>query len=381
MWIETTEELEGFCRELSGVPYITVDTEFVRVKTYRPVLCLVQIGYEGKGAVIDVMSERMDPTSLKNLLLDPNILKVFHAAAQDLEIFSYVLGQLPTPLFDTQIAAAFCGLGDQVGYAGLVQSLVGSSVDKSSQNTDWARRPLTPRQIEYALGDVTHLCRIYRELVKRLEKLGRESWVEVEFRALEDPERYHTKPREAYKRVKIRRPKRRQLSILREVAAWREETAIEKNLPRHWVLKDDALVEIALNAPRNERQLQRVRNLNLKSRQQEEILDAIQTGVELPEEQCPPLPVSKGGGRVDDTLIALLQALLKLKCDGASIATRLVAARSDLESLAQGEKDIPVLQDWRREIFGDAALELLEGRLGLAGNGSGGVDIIIRGES
>jgi len=376
VWIDKTEQLERFCSELEGVPYITVDTEFMRVKTYRPILCLVQVGHGGNGAVIDVQAPGLSPAPLKKLLLDQSIVKVFHAASQDLEIFSYLLGEIPTPLFDTQIAAAFCGLGDQPGYAQLVQTLLRKTIDKSSQNTDWARRPLTSRQVEYALGDVTHLCAVYQELQKRLNDTGRSAWAQVDFEALGDPEKYRVDPRKAYLRVKMRRPKRDQLAILREVAAWREEQAMERDLPRHWVVKDDPLVEIALHAPRNEKELQRVKNLNLKSRDMGEILEAVEVARQLPESEWPELPVRGSKAKADDSLVALMQALLKLQCERAGIASRLVASRSDLEEIVLGQGESKALRGWRNDIFGEAAQSLLRGELGLSGNGTGGVKVL-----
>lgn len=376
MWIDTTRELDLFIESLAGAPYVTVDTEFMRVKTYLPVLCLVQVGYEGRGAVIDLLSPNLRPNSLKELLMNREVLKVFHAASQDLEIFTEAIGTVPGPLFDTQIAAAFCGYGDQPGYGQLAQSILGLQLDKSSQNTDWARRPLTERQVEYALGDVTHLCDIYKTLCAKLEEKGREEWIAKDFEALEDPAKYVVKPREAFRKIKLRRAKPQVLAILRELAAWREEVARERDLPRPWVIKDDALVEIALHAPANEKDLSRVRGMNLKGGDMTEVLAAVALGSGLPESEWP-VAISKSRmEKADESLVALLQALLKLQCDEHDIATRLVATRADLDALVVGSESTPlVLSGWRREIFGSAAEEMLAGRLGLTGDGAGAVQV------
>ncbi len=376
MWIDTTAALEQVCEDLRQAPYITLDTEFVRVKSYLPRLCLLQLGTGGDGVVIDCLAERLSLEPVRTLLLETEMPKVIHAASQDFEIFQEMFGAVPTPVFDTQVAAAFLGMGDQIGYANLIHHLLRLEVDKSSQMTDWSLRPLTKRQIEYALADVTHLAHAYEALVKRLKEKGRDKWLEPALRKLEDSSRYVIEPREAYKRIKIRRPKRKQLAVLREVAAWREQRARERDLPRGWILKDDSLVEIAMNPPRHEGDLRRVRNMNLKTREQHELLSAVKRALQLPEEKWPELPPRKTGPRPDDTLVALLQALLKLRCEAFEVAPRLVATKDDLDALVAGKPPAALLEGWRHEVFGSVANDLLNGSLGLTGDGSGRVRVL-----
>lgn len=352
-----------------------VDTEFVRVKTYRPVLCVVQLGVRGEGAVIDALAPGLDLQPLWDLMANPEVTKVFHAASQDLEIFHDWMGTVPAPLFDTQVAAAFAGIGEQPGYGHVVEHLTGKSIDKSAQNTDWSLRPLTEKQVEYARGDVTHLWFVYEALTLRLKELGRAEWVEPVFRDMEDAKHYKVIPEEAFRRVKIRRPRPKDLAILRELAAWRERTAQARNLPRSWVLKDEVLGEIAKAAPRGERDLTRIRGFQLKGRDVQAVLDCVGVGLKLPEAQWPVLESRNDPSGVDDSLVVLLQALLKLCSEEQDIAARLLATRSDLEELATGHSG-RLDEGWRHELFGRRAKRLLGGEIGLAGDGKGGVKVV-----
>lgn len=377
MLIQDTESLHRFCSALEGAPYLAVDTEFMRESTYRAELCLVQVAHGEHAAAIDPLAEGIDLAPLHALLAKPETLKVLHSAAQDLEIFLYATGSVPGPIFDTQIAASVCGLGDRPGYAKLATELLGVELDKASQAVDWSVRPLSDRQLEYALGDVTHLCRIYELLVADLEAKGRGPWVAQEMKELMDPSRYQVDPREAYRRVKIRRPKSRDLVVLRELAQWREEMAASRNIPRGWVVRDDALVEIAQHLPEERDQLTRVRGLKpqvAKGADGKAILDAVRRALATPEGEWPEAPAPRASISGHEPLTALLQALLRLRCDAHGVSTAMIANRSDLERIATEEDpNVPALSGWRRTIFGEDALQLKAGAIALTGDGKGGV--------
>jgi ribonuclease D len=385
MLITTSSDLARFCDALRDAPFIAVDTEFVRERTYFARLCLVQVAHGDDAAVIDMLAPKLDIAPLTELLCNTGAVKVLHSASQDMEIFFHTLGQLPAPLFDTQIAASVCGHGEQPGYAALVGALLGVRIDKASQVTDWALRPMTDRQIRYALEDVTHLCRVYSLLVDELEQTGRGPWIAEEVAALLDPARYELRPREVWRRIKLRHANRKALAVLREIAAWREETAIRRNLPSGWVLRDEALTEIAMHAPADVSQLARVRALKpefARGADGEALLAAVDRALALPEDEWPPLPGGRGQRVDNDSLVALLQALLRLRCDAHGVAMKLVAKRDDLEKIAVGEEpETPVLHGWRREIFGADALELLAGRLALTGNGNDVREVRLSGDA
>lgn len=372
MLITTSSGLAEFCNALSGAPYIAVDTEFMRETTYYPRLCLVQVAHGEHAAAIDPMVDGLDLSPLRELLCDPGTIKVLHAATQDLEIFLEKTGEVPAPVFDTQIAAAVCGLGEQPGYAKLVQSLLNVQIDKASQVTDWSLRPLSDRQLEYALGDVTHLCRVYQMLVDQLESADRASWVEEEMAALLDPARYTVVPSEAWRRIKIRRPKRKTLAVLRELAAWREQTAMKRDIPRKWVIRDEALVEIAFGALQSPAELSRVRSIKpqlAKGQDGQEIGRAVARAVASPEADWPEVEKVRRRAQADDALVALLQALLQQRCEAHGVATSVVAKRAELDRIAtENNPDVPALRGWRREVFGADALELCAGRLALTGH-------------
>jgi ribonuclease D len=372
MIIADSATLTSFCGALRGAPYIAVDTEFMREKSYYARLCLVQVAHGDHAAAIDPLAPGIDLAPLRDLLLDPATVKVFHAAGQDLEIFFEKTGRVPAPVYDTQIAAAACGLGEQPSYASVVASLLGEEVDKSSQITDWSRRPLTDRQVAYALGDVTHLCHVYERLVADLAGRGRTGWVAEEMAGLLDERRYRVEPWDAWRRLRVRGANRKTLVVLREVAAWRERTAMERDLPRPWVLHDDAIVEIAQNPPTDREQLGRIRALKgsfATNGDGKAVLEGVQRALALPVAEWPELPERRPAPVGHESLVALLQALLRLRCEANGVATRMVASREDLDLLAtSAAPDIPALHGWRREIFGADALALREGRLALTGD-------------
>lgn len=383
MLITSSDELSSFCARLAGQPFIAVDTEFLRERTYWPKLCLVQIAVDGDAAAIDTLSPGIDLTPLFDLMRDSAVLKVFHSASQDMSVFHTVMSDVPRPIFDTQIAAMVCGFGEQPAYASLVQSLLNQRIDKASQMTDWSRRPLTERQISYALSDVTHLIDIYRLLKKRLDDSGRSAWVEQEVESLLDPSNYVMEPSEQWKRVRIRRPTRKALAVLREVASWREKTARQRDLPRAWVIKDESIAEIAANQPATPDQLERVRGINSRfaeGRDGRAVLDAVKRALSLPEEEWPELPARSRRQDVSDTLVALLQALLKIRSDDNGVAAGIVANRKELEQIALDDSaDVRALQGWRREVFGEDALRLKHGKLAITSDGANAVAVRMNG--
>ncbi|EWY39960.1 ribonuclease D [Skermanella stibiiresistens SB22] len=368
--ISTTADLEALCERLKSADYITVDTEFMREKTFWPKLCLIQIAGPDEAVAIDPQADGIDLTPLFNLMADQSVLKVFHAARQDVEIFHNLAGAIPKPLFDTQVAAMVCGFGDSVGYETLIAKLAGARVDKSSRFTDWSARPLTERQLTYALSDVTHLRPAYEKLKRRLVRTGRASWLDEEMAVLTDPATYKVEPDEAWKRLKVRTDKPRFLAILKEVAAWREREAQRNDIPRSRVLRDEALLEIASHAPTSVDDLARTRGLGrsvAEGRWGSELLAAVERGIATPVDACP-----TGEPRAElppglAPIVELLRVLLKMKCEDEEVATKLVASSSDLEAIAaDDDAPVPALKGWRRDMFGDAALALKHGRVGLA---------------
>ena len=348
-----------------------MDTEFIRERTYWPVLCLLQIGGPDGAAAVDALAPGIDLAPVFELLANRNVLKVFHAARQDMEIFCRAMDDCPAPVFDTQIAAMVCGFGDSVGYETLVAKLAKETVDKSSRFTDWAARPLSDKQISYALSDVTHLRTVYEKLQAKLEKSGRLAWVASEMEALHNRSFYETDPMEAYERLKVRRPSARLLAILREVAAWREIEAQRADVPRNRIVRDESIVEIAHHPPKSIENLARIRGLSQKMAegwQGRQIMEAVERGRALPDDECP-TPVEKlvlprGIGPVAD----LLKVFLKMCAEESGVAQRLIANSEDIDTIAAfgEEADVPALKGWRRELFGEAALKLRDGRMGLA---------------
>lgn len=375
MLITEQKALESFCDTLKTQEFITVDTEFLREKTYYPLLCLIQIGDpQGNAKAIDPIDTELDLTPLYNLLFDKGILKIFHAARQDLEIFFNLTGKVVQPIFDTQIAAMVCGYGDSVGYENLVRNITGNSLDKSVQYTNWANRPLSERQIDYALGDVTYLVEVYQKLSEELEKRGRTSWVYQEEEILNDPSTYENDPFEAWKRVKVKSPKAKTLAVLRELAAWREKRAQAKDLPRSWVLRDDTLADMAAQTPQTKAQLKKIRNMPpelAENHHGKTLLELVEKALNSDSKTWPqPKKKTPIPPHVAST-IDILRMLLKVQCAQHEVATKLLISTDELGLLAlSNDADIPALKGWRYEIFGRHALALKKGELavGLKGN-------------
>ena len=372
--ITDTQALADFCEKLRTADYVTVDTEFMREKTYWPILCLVQLAGPGGAKAVDALAPGMDLSALHELMANEGVLKVFHAARQDMEIFFHLSGRLPKPVFDTQVAAMVCGFGDSVGYEALVAKLADAKVDKGSRFTDWTIRPLSDRQLNYALADVIHLRPAYEKLAKKLNGNGREDWLAEEMAVLTQPATYDGEPREAFRRIKTRTADSRMLAVLRELAAWREAEAQRRDMPRNRIVRDEALVEIAHHTPKDPDQLARTRGLGAKlakGNYGQQILDAVKKGLSVPDNDRPEpkarqhLP--RGLGPVTD----LLKVLLKMKSEDSGVATKLLASSADLEQLAAfGDKaDIRALKGWRRDVFGDDALKLRAGELSLSVKG------------
>jgi len=374
-FITDTDSLAAFCADMKSADYVTVDTEFMRESTYWPQLCLVQVAGPDDHAVIDPLAEGIDLAPLFDLMRDPKITKVFHAARQDLEIFLHLMDSVPTPVFDTQIAAMVCGFGESVGYDHLISKLTKVRLDKGPRFTDWSLRPLSDRQIEYALADVTHLRKAYEKLVSRLEREGRYPWIEEEMAELADPEIYIVDPMKAYERIKTRGGKGRFLAVLRELAAWRELEARRRDVPRNRVLRDETLAEIAHHTPSTAEALAKSRGLGAKAAHGpmgKYILEAIERGMAVPESDWPRPPAKpdlpRGIGPISD----LLKVLLKKVSEDTHVAGRLIANSADVELIAGLGEDagVAALKGWRREIFGEDALKLRAGKLWLAVDGA-----------
>ena len=375
--LTTTAELEAYCLEAAQHDFVTVDTEFLRERTYYSKLCLVQLampGTDDSGAVlVDPLAEGLSLEPLYELFRDTSVVKVFHAARQDLEIFFVEAGVFPQPLFDTQVAAMVCGFGEQAGYETLVRRIAKAPLDKTSRFTDWSRRPLTDAQKTYALADVTHLRQIYEYLAAKLKETGRAPWVEEELETLLSPDTYVIAPENAWKRVKTRTNSARFLGIVQALAAFREAHAQAHNIPRNRVYKDDALVELASNKPQNYEELNRARVLLREARRGEiadGILAAVKAGLEMPNEQLPRPDRSREKLQVNPALADLLRVLLKAKTESAGVAAKLIAPSSDLDAIAAGLRDVQALKGWRHEVFGADALRLCDGKIALAAKGA-----------
>ncbi len=375
--ITTTEELAAFCTAAKAQPYVTIDTEFLRERTYWSKLCLIQMALPGKtgdAVLVDpIEGAHMSLEPLYDLFRHKATVKVFHAARQDLEIF-FVEGKVfPEPLFDTQVAAMVCGFGEQVGYETLVKKIAKENLDKTSRFTDWSRRPLTAAQSEYALADVTHLRVIYEWLAAQLTKNGRQAWVEEELSLLTDPETYITRPDEAWMRVKTRTTSGRFLAVVKELARFREAYAQGNNVPRSRVMKDDALLELASTRPASMEELGRSRLLQREGRKTEiaeGILAAIKAGLEMRPEDMPKPDLEREQLQVNPALADLLRVLLKAKSESLGVAPRLIASASDLDAIAAGERNVDALKGWRAEAFGDDAMRLCRGEIALSAKGN-----------
>ena len=368
--ITNSDELVAFCRQLSTLPAITIDTEFLRDRTYWPKLCLLQLASPSDAKAIDTLADGLDLTPVLELLRDRNIIKVFHAARQDLEIFYYLMGEVPEPIFDTQLAAMVAGYGDSVGYETLVKRIANARVDKVSQFTDWSRRPLKQRQIDYALADVTYLWKIYETLSRQLEKSGRSSWLDEELAILTNPATYDADIAVAWRRLKIRQREPRYLAVLQEVAAWREHRAQDRDVPRNRILRDEVLQQIASERPTSLDGLCDIRGMpgELKNGTVvTTLLSAVQQALALPEAKLPKLTPLERLPRDIGPVVDLLKVLLKMTSERQGVAQKLIATVSDLERIAADDgADVPALTGWRRDIFGADALALKKGQLGLA---------------
>jgi len=368
--ITDTAALVRFCDAQRGANFVTVDTEFMRERTYWPILCLVQVSSPTEAVAIDALAPGIDLTPLLALMADESIPKVFHAARQDIEIFVNLSGRVPAPLFDTQVAAMVCGFGDAASYETLVGKLAQASLDKSSRFTDWAHRPLTERQLHYALADVVHLRTVYERLQQRLASNGRAGWFAEEMAGLADPATYRNDPSEAWRRFRLRgRVDPRFFGVLREVAAWRETAARQRNLPRGRIIRDEAVLEIAAHAPKTIEALARSRSIGkgiAEGKLGSEILDAVRRGLANSKALEPPAPARADTPPGLGPLIELLRVLLKQSCEAHQVAQKLVATSEDLEAIAADDQAaVPALSGWRHEIFGKDALALKHGRLAL----------------
>lgn len=380
--ITTTSELAAFCERAATHPYVTVDTEFLRERTYYSKLCLVQLAVPGDddadAVLVDPLSEGLSLEPLYDLFRDENVVKVFHAARQDLEIFFIEGGVFPIPLFDTQVAAMVCGFGEQVGYETLVRKIAKASVDKTSRFTDWSRRPLTDAQKTYAQADVTHLRVVYEFLAKELKKSNRSKWVEEELKVLLSPETYVVKPEDAWKRIKTRTNSGRFMAMVKTLAQFREQYAQSRNVPRNRVYKDDAMLELASTKPMSLQDLSRSRLLLREARRGEiadGILAAVDAGLKLTDEQMPKPDRSREKLQVNPALADLLRVLLKAKCDATGVAPKLIATSADLDVIAAGGRDVKAMAGWRSEVFGNDALRLCRGEVALALKGQN-VDVV-----
>ncbi|MDF2901929.1 MAG: ribonuclease, partial [Phenylobacterium sp.] len=372
--ITTTAELQAFCDKIKGQAFVAVDTEFMRETTYWPKLCLIQAAAPNAEAVIDPLADGLDLEPFLEILRDPSIEKVFHAARQDVEIFNN-LKAMPVPLFDTQVAGMAAGFGEQIAYDALVRQMLKVEIDKSSRFTDWARRPLTDAQLVYALGDVTHLAKLFPMLRSRLEKEGRLAWVVDEMRGLADPALYDVTPENAWKRLKPRRHTAKYLAIFKAVAAWRERTAQTRDQPRGRILKDDAIDEVATQAPTDAEALDRLRSVPKGfsgSRFGPDLLAAVREALKDPEAYAPVIERTKHQpSPAAGAVVELLKVLLKARSEDAGVASKLIATMSDLEQIANDDNaKSQALTGWRREAFGEDALRLKRGELALVLDGA-----------
>lgn len=370
--LKDSASLKAFCEKLNKAPYITVDTEFLREKTYYSKLCLIQIsGPDKDAAAIDVIeAPDIDLEPLLKLFKDKKILKVFHAGRQDLEIFWQLFQTLPEPLFDTQIAAMVCGYGDQIGFNNVVEQVTGDKLDKSQQFTDWSRRPLSDKQLQYALDDVIYLVDVFLYLDKQLIKRNREDWVLEETSNLLDPSLYENDPLEAWQRIKVKSAKPKQLAVLRELAAWREKKAQKKDIPKAHIIRDDTLVDISFHPPKRHEDLNRIRGFpkgHEKGALGQQIFDAAQKGLQTDKKDWPKVERKQVLPKEYQGALEMLKMLLRIRAAENDVAARLIASKEDLEAIAQYREkaETPALKGWRKRIFGDDALKMLEGKVAL----------------
>jgi ribonuclease D len=370
--IETSAALQSFCELIQASDFITVDTEFMRENTFWPELCLIQVANSDHAAAIDPMANGMDMAPLLSLLVDNHdVLKVFHAGGQDVEIIFNLTGKTPQPIFDTQVGQMALGQAEQVGYSNLVEAWIGLQLDKGARFTDWSRRPLDKRQIDYAIGDVTHLAKIFPMMLDKLVKTGRGHWLDEEMEKLANPANYNVDPENAWLRIKVPSRKPDVLGRLQALAAWREREARSKNLPRGRIVKDETLADLAAHPPKDQEGLGRVRGLSATWKANDigrRLMDALDGAKPLGKDDMPDrVPRGPGLGKEGVLVADLLKLLLKIRSRELNVASRLIARSDDLEALAAGRRDdIPMMQGWRYDVFGQAALNLVEGRMGFA---------------
>ncbi len=379
--ITTTPELAAACRRMAAFPFVTIDTEFLRESTYYPLLCVAQMASPEEAVVIDALAPGIDLSAFYALMADEKVMKVFHAARQDIEIVWHAAKLVPHPIFDTQVAAMVLGYGDSISYDQLVLRITGDALDKSHRFTDWTRRPLSGPQLAYAVSDVTHLRQVYLELVEDLKKRGRADWVADEMRVLTSPETYRMDPETAWQRLKTRVRKPKELAILIEVAAWREREAQSRDVPRARVLKDEAIADIAVHAPATPDKLAHLRSLPKgfeRSRWGEAIVAAVQRGLER-DVKTLPLPARTQPAGNGAAVVELLKVLLRMISEHHHVAAKVIATVDDLERIAADDyAKVPALSGWRRELFGEKALALKHGKLALAID-NGKVAVVERG--
>jgi ribonuclease D len=368
--IATTKALAAACARLAEAAFVTVDTEFLRESTFWPKLCVVQLADDDGPVLVDALADGLDLAPLWALMADPNVLKVFHSGRQDIEIVWHLAGFVPQPVFDTQVAAMVLGHGDSVSYEQIVHRLAGAQIDKSSRFTDWSRRPLSEAQLAYAAADVTHLRKVYEKLAGQLAKRRRGDWLAEEMAVLTSPDTYRQEPAEAWRRIRIRAKKPRDLAVLMELAAWREREAQGRDVPRGRILKDDALGEIALRAPTTVEALGHLRavpNGLERSRIGADILAAVHRGIERDPATVPPLEPPPRAVNGTGATVELLKVLLKMVAEHEGVASKVLATVDDLEAIAgDDDADVAALHGWRRDLFGEKALALKHGRLALA---------------
>jgi ribonuclease D len=368
--ITSTPDLAELCKRLAAADFVAVDTEFLREQTYWPKLCLVQLAGPEAEAIVDPLAPGIDLAPFWELMTDTRLVKVFHAARQDIEIVHSEIARVPEPVFDTQVAAMVCGFGESVSYVNLVKKVTGHELDKSSRFTDWSRRPLSAKQLSYALADVTHLRDIYRFLQAELDKSGRASWLEEEMSTLIDPKTYETDPDQAWRRLKLRVKNRKSLAVMMELAAWRDRIAQTQDVPRARVLRDEALYDIANHAPTDPEQLGELRTLSegfSRSHRAKEIVEAVKRGLARDMKSVPPLKQGQALSAEATATVELLKVLLKAAAARHGVAPRLIADSEDLERIAAEEMpDVPALTGWRHNLFGEAALRLKRGEIALA---------------
>lgn len=369
--ITTTEALADLCERLAKSDFVTVDTEFMRENTYWPELCLVQIANTEEAAAIDPLADGIDLTPLLDLMCEnEDVLKIFHAGGQDVEIIYNLTGKTPHPIFDTQIAMMAISQSEQIGYANLVEAWLGITIDKGARFTDWSRRPLTERQIEYAIGDVTHLSKIFPKILKKLIKTDRGSWLDAEMDKLADPANYANNPGQAWQRIRAPSRNATVLGRLKDLAAWREGEAQHKNIPRGRIMRDETLADLASHPPKKQADLVKVRGLSNAWKDNDigkRLIKVLEESEPLGKDEMPDkpkrgAPLGKEGALVAD----LLKLLLKIRSREIDVASRLLTRSEEMEALASGARDLPVLQGWRYEVFGRDALDLVEGKLAFA---------------